>query len=78
MTYFVYMPASKSRGTLYIGVTNNLIRRVPEQKNHLCDGFTSRYDVHQLVWFEATESIEAAIQREKQGLKTGSATGISC
>ena len=66
MSYFVYLLASKPRGTLYIGVTNDLVRRVHEHKNQLCDGFTQRYDVHQLVWFETTESIEAAIQREKQ------------
>ena len=66
MPYFVYMLASQPRGTLYIGVTNNLVRRVHEHKSHTCDGFTARYGVHHLVWFETTESIEAAIQREKQ------------
>ena len=66
MPYFVYMLASKPRGTLYIGVTNNLVRRIHEHKSQLCHGFTARYDVHHLIWFETTESIEAAIQREKQ------------
>ena len=66
MPYFVYMLASKPRGTLYIGVANHLVRRIHEHKSQLCDGFTARYDVHHLVWFETTESIEAAIQREKQ------------
>ena len=66
MPYFVYMLASKPRGTLYIGVTNDLVRRVHEHKTRICDGFTQRYDVHHLVWFETTESIQAAIQREKQ------------
>jgi len=66
VSYFVYLLASKPRGTLYIGVTNDLVRRVHEHKNQLCDGFTQRYDIHHLVWFETTESIEAAIQHEKQ------------
>ena len=66
MAYFVYLLASKPQGTLYAGVTNDLVRRVYEHQNHLSDGFTARYGVHRLVWFEITESIEAAIQREKQ------------
>ena len=66
MDYFVYLMASKKNGTLYTGVTNNLIRRVYEHKNGLADGFTSRYAVHLLVWFESTPSIQAAIEREKQ------------
>jgi putative endonuclease len=66
MVYFVYLMASKKNGTLYVGVTNNLIRRVYEHKNGLADGFTSRYAVHSLVWFESTPSIQAAIEREKQ------------
>ena len=66
MDYFVYLMASKKNGTLYVGVTNNLIRRVYEHKNGRIEGFTSRYAVHQLVWFEATPAIEAAIQKEKQ------------
>ena len=66
MNYFVYLMASQKNGTLYVGVTNNLVRRVFEHKNDLADGFTKRYAVHTLVWFESTPSIEAAIQREKQ------------
>ena len=66
MDYFVYLMASKKNGTLYVGVTNNLIRRVYEHKNGLVESFTSRYAVHHLVWFESTPSIEAAIEREKQ------------
>jgi putative endonuclease len=66
MDYFVYLMASKKKDTLYAGVTNNLIRRVYEHKNGLADGFTSRYAVHSLVWFESTPSIQAAIEREKQ------------
>ena len=66
MTYFVYLMASQKNGTLYAGVTNNLVRRVFEHKNDFVEGFTRRYGVHTLVWFESTSSIEAAIQREKQ------------
>ena len=66
MDYFVYLMASKKNGTLYVGVTNNLIRRVYEHKSGLVEGFTSRYAVHQLVWFESTPSAEAAIHKEKQ------------
>jgi len=66
MGYFVYLLASKKHGTLYIGVTNDLVRRVYEHRNDLVEGFTRRYGVHHLVWFDATPSIEAAIHREKQ------------
>ncbi len=66
MDYFVYIMASKKNGTLYVGVTNDLLRRVYEHKNHLAEGFSSTYNVHSLVWFESTASIEAAITREKQ------------
>ena len=66
MNYFVYLMASAKNGTLYAGVTNDLVRRVYEHKNGLADGFTSRYSVHQLVWFDSTPSIEAAIHKEKQ------------
>ena len=66
MDYFVYLLASGKNGTLYIGVTNDLVRRVHEYKNAAVEGFTSRYLVDQLVWFETTPSIEAAIHKEKQ------------
>ncbi len=66
MRYYVYILASQRNGTLYIGVTNNLVKRVYEHKNDLVEGFTQEYKVHQLVYFEATESIESAIIREKQ------------
>jgi putative endonuclease len=65
-TYFVYLLASRRNGTLYTGVTNDLMRRVAEHKVHLSAGFTSKYDVTRLVWFEAHDSVEAAITREKQ------------
>ena len=50
MSYFVYILASKPKGTLYIGVTNNLVRRIHEHKSQWCDVFAARYDVHHLVW----------------------------
>lgn len=65
-TYYVYILASKRNGTLYTGVTNGLIRRVYEHKNDLTQGFTKKYKVHKLVYFECTENIAAAITREKQ------------
>ncbi len=65
-TYYVYMMASKKNGTLYIGVTNDLRRRVWQHKNDVYEGFTKKYGVHRLVWYESTSDIKAAIQREKQ------------
>jgi putative endonuclease len=66
MQYFIYILTSKKNGTLYIGVTSDLIKRVYEHKNELVEGFTQKYAIHNLVYFEATESIESAIMREKQ------------
>lgn len=60
------MMASKRNGTLYIGVTSNLIKRVYEHKNDLTYGFTKKYKVHLLVYFEQIEDINTAIKREKQ------------
>ena len=65
-SYYVYILTSRPNGTLYVGVTNNLIKRVWEHKQGEVEGFTKRYGVTLLVWFEYTESIEAAIAREKQ------------
>ena len=65
MAYFVYMLASRRHGTLYIGVTNDLVRRVHEHRSHAVPGFTRRYRVERLVWFEAHDEIKAAIRREK-------------
>jgi len=62
----VYILASKRNGTLYIGVTSDIVKRVWEHKNNVIDGFTKRYSVHQLVWYELHESMEFAIIREKQ------------
>jgi putative endonuclease len=63
--YYVYIMASRSR-TLYTGVTNNLERRVFEHKEKLVPGFTSKYKIYRLVYFEMTEDIHSAISREKQ------------
>lgn len=63
--YFVYMLASKRNGTLYIGVTNNLIRRVYEHKKKLVEGFTKKYNVQLLVYYETYNNIIEAIKREK-------------
>lgn len=63
---YVYLLASKRNGTLYIGVTNNLFRRVYEHKNHLVAGFTSKYNVTTLVYYELHPSIKEALQREMQ------------
>ncbi len=65
-TYYVYILASKKNGVLYTGVTNNLVKRVFEHKENLVEGFTQKYFVHKLVYFELTSSIESAIIREKQ------------
>jgi putative endonuclease len=62
----VYILANKSRGTLYAGVTSDLIKRVWEHKNDYVTGFTNKYDIHNLVYYELHETIEAAILREKQ------------
>jgi putative endonuclease len=64
-TYWVYILASSRNGTLYVGVTNNLSRRVWEHREGTADGFTKRYDVKRLVYYEAYPDIRNAIQREK-------------
>jgi putative endonuclease len=58
--------ASKRDGMLYIGVTSDLIKRVYEHKNDFVDGFTNKYHIHNLVYYEVTEDIHAALAREKQ------------
>lgn len=65
-TYFIYILANKKYGTLYIGVTNDLKRRVDEHKNKKHDGFTKKYSIDMLVWFEETSDVHSAITREKQ------------
>lgn len=64
--YFVYMLASRRNGTVYTGVTNNLVRRVGEHKSKAVPGYTKRYGVNMLVWYETFGDINDAIAREKQ------------
>jgi len=61
----VYILASKRNGTLYTGVTSSLVKRVWEHKNNVVGGFTKQYSIHTLVWYEVHETMESAIQREK-------------
>ncbi len=65
-SFYVYILASKRNGTLYVGVTNNLIRRVYEHKNDLVEGFTNSNRIHRLIYFEEFADIREAILREKQ------------
>ena len=66
MKYYVYMLTNKTNKVLYTGVTNNLKRRIYEHKNGLVDGFTKKYNVHKLVYFDYTTDVHSAISREKQ------------
>jgi putative endonuclease len=66
MAFYVYMLASKRNGTLYIGMTDDLVKRVWQHRNDLIPGFTKRYSVKTLVWYEAHESRETAFARERQ------------
>ncbi len=70
-SYYVYLITNKNNSTIYTGVTNDLVRRIYEYKHRLADGFTKRYNVDKLVYYETTEDVESAISREKQ-LKAGS------
>ena len=65
-TYCVYILCSQRNGTLYVGITNNLAKRVWEHKNKKVDGFTKKYEVSHLVYYEVHENPESAITREKQ------------
>ena len=65
-SYYVYMLASHRNGTLYIGVTSDIVRRIYEHKNGVTGGFTSDYNVKTLVWFEETPNIAEAIRHEKR------------
>ena len=65
-TYYVYILESKTNGTLYIGVTNDIIKRVYEHKQGLVEGFTKKYGVDNLVYYEQIGDIKSAIMREKQ------------
>jgi putative endonuclease len=64
--YWVYMLASRQDGTLYVGVTSDLVRRVAQHREGTIPGFTERHGVKRLVWYETHDSIEAAIRREKR------------
>ncbi len=65
-SYFVYILASKKNGTVYIGVTNDLVKRVWQHKNKIIDSFTAEYEVDKLVYLEGTVDVLSAIAREKQ------------
>ena len=77
MTYWVYILASKPGGTLYAGVTNDLAKRVYEHREGLVDGFTKRYGVKTLVYFEAHETIAAALQRGKDEVRRRGADNVN-
>ncbi len=62
----VYILVSKKRRTLYTGVTSNLVKRIGEHKNNLVAGFPSRYSVHNLVWYEMSDTMDSVIQKEKE------------
>jgi putative endonuclease len=64
--FYVYLLTNNNNNVMYVGVTNNLIRRIHEHKNKLLSGFTQRYNVNKLVYYEETNSIQIAIQREKE------------
>jgi putative endonuclease len=66
VSYYVYLLASRKHGTLYLGVTNDLIRRVYQHKSKALAGFTAKYGVNRLVWFETHDDVIAAISREKE------------
>lgn len=65
-SYYVYILASKKNGTLYIGITSDLKRRVYEHKHNLVPGFTKRYSIHKLVYYESTSDVREALLREKR------------
>lgn len=64
--YYIYIMSNKKNGTLYIGVTSDIIKRVWEHKNNVIQGFTSKYGLHNLVYYEVYDDIENAIKREKR------------
>jgi putative endonuclease len=66
VSYYVYILASQAYGTLYVGMTSDLVQRIWEHKSKAVPGFTARYGIDQLVWFETHVTAEAAIRREKQ------------
>ena len=74
MNYFVYIIASRKDGAIYIGVSNDIVRRIYEHRNKVVPGFASKYNITRLVWFEMYDDPIAAISREKE-LKNGNAVG---
>jgi putative endonuclease len=64
--FYVYILSNKRNGTLYTGVTSDLVKRIYEHKNNLVDGFTKKYSIHRLIWYEPHETAETAIIRERQ------------
>ena len=66
MSYYVYILTNWDDSVMYVGVTNNLERRLYEHRNHLVDGFTKKYNVHKLVYYEYTNDVYSALEREKQ------------
>jgi len=64
--YYVYIIASSKYGTLYVGITSNLIKRIYEHKENLADGFTKKYKIHQLVYYEVHDDVHEAFTREKK------------
>jgi len=64
--YYIYLLASRRNGTLYIGVTNNLVKRIWQHKNNIIEGFSKKYNIHKLVYYETTADVNSAITREKQ------------
>ena len=69
--YYIYILSNKNNTVLYVGITNNLVRRVYEHKNKLCQGFTKKYNTDKLVYYEVCDEAVSAIAREKQ-IKAGS------
>ncbi|MDQ5987586.1 MAG: hypothetical protein CSYNP_03331 [Syntrophus sp. SKADARSKE-3] len=65
-TFFVYILCNKKNGTVYTGVTSDLVRRIYEHRNNFVDGFSKKYELHNLVWYELHETANSAIRREKQ------------
>ena len=76
--YYLYILASKKNGTLYIGVTGDLIKRIYEHKQNVIEGFTQKYNVHHLVYYEVYQDVEEAILREKQMKKWNRKWKIRC
>ena len=66
MPFYVYILASKKNGTVYVGMTDDLVKRVWQHRNEIIPGFTKKYGVKDLVWFEVHESRESAFERERQ------------